>query len=155
MSTRRELYRDPARGKIAGVCAGIADYFGMETWLVRILVVSGFFLMAGPFFLIGYAAAWFILEKKPGNHHRTATAVKRRTGKGWHNQPEPDDRVQDDYQEERKVEVKARVWQAGEPPRQAYFDIKHRFAKMETRLRQIESYATSKEFQLNRELNKL
>ncbi|NRB25695.1 PspC domain-containing protein, partial [Shewanella sp.] len=35
MSDTRErtLYRLPQSGKIAGVCSGIADYFGFETWL--------------------------------------------------------------------------------------------------------------------------
>ncbi|MEZ8138402.1 PspC domain-containing protein, partial [Vibrio splendidus] len=36
----RELYRDPINGKLSGVCAGLANYFGLEVWLVRILVIS-------------------------------------------------------------------------------------------------------------------
>ena len=60
MSNKRgELYRNPHEGKIAGVCAGIADYFGWETWLVRILVVSGV-LFGMPFLILGYVAGWFI-----------------------------------------------------------------------------------------------
>ncbi len=36
------LYRDPKKGKISGVCAGIADYFSLDVTLIRILaVVSG------------------------------------------------------------------------------------------------------------------
>jgi len=44
---KRELLRDDANGKIAGVCAGIADYFGWELWLVRIITVSAIFLGVG------------------------------------------------------------------------------------------------------------
>ncbi|WP_457669263.1 envelope stress response membrane protein PspC [Thiolapillus sp.] len=33
------LYRDPKKGKIFGVCAGIADYFSLDVTLVRILTV--------------------------------------------------------------------------------------------------------------------
>jgi len=62
--SRGELFRDPAKGKIAGVCAGLANYFGWETWLVRILVVSGVLLGMG-WFVILYIAGWFILDKKP------------------------------------------------------------------------------------------
>ena len=29
------LYRDPEGGKILGVCAGIADFFGFNPWAVR------------------------------------------------------------------------------------------------------------------------
>ena len=35
----RRLYRNPRRGWIAGVCAGLADYFGVGTCLVRVLVL--------------------------------------------------------------------------------------------------------------------
>jgi phage shock protein C len=154
MKTYGSLHRDPSKGKIAGVCAGIAEYFGMEIWLVRILTLTGFFLLAPPFFFVGYIAAWFILEKKPrglstkprddefsprGNHSKAK-------GKGWHNVTE---------EESEKVVVKSKVWQAGEPPKQAFVDIKQRFEKNESRLRKMETYVTSSEFQLNRELSKL
>ncbi len=52
MSTKRELFRDAERGKIAGVCAGISDYFNMELWLVRILVVTAVLLSGGPFIVV-------------------------------------------------------------------------------------------------------
>ena len=68
MKTGTSLYRDPKNGKIAGVCAGIADYFNLETWLVRILTVTAFFLLAGPFILVTYVAAWFILDFVPLTH---------------------------------------------------------------------------------------
>lgn len=46
--SKRELYRDPYNGKIAGVCAGLANYFGLEVWLVRILVITAA-LLGGTF----------------------------------------------------------------------------------------------------------
>ena len=48
MRNGKQLYRNPENARIAGVCSGVAEYFGLETWLVRILVVTGFFLLAGP-----------------------------------------------------------------------------------------------------------
>ena len=153
MRIRKELHRDPKNARIAGVCAGVAEYFGLETWLVRILTVTGFFLLAGPFMLVAYVAAWFILDKKPGTSqtfgkhavraHEQGTRFK---GKGWHNS---------DAVEDKKVEVKTQVWQAGEPPRQAYYDIRQKFKGIERRLRNVETYVTSSEFQLNREINRL
>ena len=44
--TSRTLYRIPQSGKIAGVCAGIAEYFNFETWLVRVLAASIFYSVA-------------------------------------------------------------------------------------------------------------
>jgi phage shock protein C len=154
MKTFGSLHRDPSKGKIAGVCAGIAEYFGMEIWLVRILTLTGFFLLAPPFFFVGYIAAWFVLEKKPrgsspkSRNDELASRSQHNKGhsKGWHNVSE---------QESDKVMVKSKVWQAGEPPKQAFIDIKQRFTKNENRLRKMETYVTSSEFQLNRELSKL
>jgi len=154
MKTFGSLHRDPSKGKIAGVCAGIAEYFGMEIWLVRILTLTGFFLLAPPFFFVGYIAAWFILEKKPhglsakprDDEFSARNHQNKTKGKGWHNVSEEDSD---------KVVVKSKVWQAGEPPKQAFIDIKQRFANNESRLRKMETYVTSSEFQLNRELSKL
>jgi phage shock protein C len=150
MTLKKDLYRDPEKGKIAGVCAGLADYFGWELWLIRILVVSAFFLFAGPFIFVSYVAAWFILDKKPGSKgskipYTDHRQVIKPRGKGWQNQPEDED----------KVVVKSKIWQAGEPPKQAFHDIQQRFAKNESRLRQVETYVTSSEFQLNREISRL
>ncbi|MFQ3220077.1 MAG: phage shock protein C [Paraglaciecola sp.] len=152
MKGRGELTRDPERGKIAGVCAGLAEYFGIELWLIRILVVTAFFLSAGTFIFVSYIAAWFILDKKASVNHSPHSSFKRhnsqfqQAGKGWHNVSEDEDE---------KVKVKSKVWQSGEPPKQAFADIKQRFARNEERLRKVETYVTSSEYQLNREINSL
>ncbi|MBT1450874.1 envelope stress response membrane protein PspC [Glaciecola sp. XM2] len=152
MNTKRSLYRDPKQGKIAGVCAGLATYFNIEVWLVRIIVLSAFLLAAGPFIFVLYIAGWLILDKKPEHlydEESTLNSTKSNahtfTGKGYKNANNGDE----------KVCVKAKVWQAGMPPKQAFLNIQQRFIRSENRLRKIESYVTSKEFQLNRELNRL
>ena len=143
MSKRRgELYRDPSQGKIAGVCAGLADYFGWETWLVRILLVSGVLLGMG-WFVVIYIAAWFILDKK-------SEAVK----KGRHLLSKSDCNKENDIVNE-PIKIKARIWQSGEPPRQAFHDIKHKYTGLERQLRSIEKYVTSPEFTVSREINRL
>ena len=157
--SRGELNRNKAKGKIGGVCAGIAEYFGIETWLVRILTVTAFLLAAGPFVLVAYVAAWFILDdksssKKQDDHThkgyvpsgRVDTEGGQYTGKGFKNEH---------AHGHEKVAVKSKVWQAGAPPRKALLDIKQRYANTEDKLRRLESYVTSKEFQLNREINRL
>lgn len=155
---RGELYRIKSEGKIAGVCAGIAHHFGIEIWLVRILTVTAFLLLAGPFVIVGYVALWFILDEKakvesedimhkgysytPDND----SASNQYAGKGYRNHP---------IDTSNKVEVKSKVWQIGVPPRQAFMDIQQRYTAVEVKLRKLESYVTSKEFQLNRELSRL
>ena len=84
MRNGKQLYRNPENARIAGVCSGVAEYFGLETWLVRILVVTGFFLLAGPFIFVAYIAAWFILDKKTcwvkKMHQRNLFSQKVRDG---------------------------------------------------------------------------
>ncbi|WP_324826850.1 PspC domain-containing protein [Qipengyuania zhejiangensis] len=48
---------DRANGKMLGVCAGIARYFGIDTTLVRIGFVLGTLLGFGSFILIYLAIA--------------------------------------------------------------------------------------------------
>ena len=60
----RRLYRNPERGWIAGVCAGLADYFGVGTCLVRFLVLVSLVVFTVPT-LIAYVIAGFVLERRP------------------------------------------------------------------------------------------
>jgi phage shock protein PspC (stress-responsive transcriptional regulator) len=48
---------------IAGVCAGLADRFGMSPFVVRLLFVLSC-LLPGPQFVI-YLALWVIMPKRP------------------------------------------------------------------------------------------
>jgi len=153
---RGELFRNPSQGKIAGVCAGLADYFGWETWLVRILVVSGV-LFGMPFLILGYIAAWFILDKTPKAQH--SFSDKKSFGKGASRHSNyKQSRNEDDYDEQvanESIKVKARIWQSGEPPKQAFHDIRRKFRALEGKLQSMEQYVTSPEFTVAREINKL
>ncbi|MBF0107419.1 MAG: envelope stress response membrane protein PspC [Deltaproteobacteria bacterium] len=58
------LYKNPQRGFIAGVCAGLADYFDISLAMVRIIFVLGFFISA-PVFLFGYLILALALKRRP------------------------------------------------------------------------------------------
>lgn len=60
----RRLYRDTENGMLAGVCAGIADFFGFSVKATRWLVVIGC-LFAMPAIFICYVIAAFLLPRKP------------------------------------------------------------------------------------------
>ena len=49
----KQLTRSITNRMIAGVCAGLGDYLGIDPTVVRLLFVLGFF-MAGPGFLLAY-----------------------------------------------------------------------------------------------------
>lgn len=135
---RKELLRDDTNGKIAGVCAGVADYFGWEVWLVRIITLSALFLGLGSFVLVLYFAGWVVLGKK--------SKVKPRSGHM--------DATRQAFEDDR-IEVKTRVWQRGEAPKEALKHLQQKLTSLELRLRDVERHVTSNRFQLNQEFNNL
>ena len=62
--SRTRFYRDTANGKVMGVCAGIADYTGMDVNLVRIMMITAIVLGSGSPILIYFIAGW-MTPKKP------------------------------------------------------------------------------------------
>ena len=126
----RTLYRIPQSGKVAGVCAGIADYFNFETWLVRVSAASIFLLGGGGPVLFIYILLWVILDSKPGTERSDAKAHK-------------------------DIEIKQKVWQAGEPAKMALRDVIDKFRGLERRLQKLECHVTSDNFDLKQEINNL
>ena len=59
-----DLYRNTRRGRIAGVCAGIADYWDVDHWVVRLLLVAAF-LFTGTLVFWAYLAGWLLLAPRP------------------------------------------------------------------------------------------
>ena len=59
----RKLYRDPDNAAIGGVCAGLAAYFGMENWVMRLLWVIFFLATGGGVLLILYIVLWIAVPK--------------------------------------------------------------------------------------------
>lgn len=68
---RNRLYRNKDRAFLGGVCAGIADWTGVDLAALRIITV----LLAIPFtavILIGYVVMWILVPKRPINLYRDA-----------------------------------------------------------------------------------
>ena len=121
--TYTRLYRDPRKGKLLGVCAGVADYFGVNPWAVRLAAIIGLLLFAPPT-LIAYGIAAMLLPVKPVDIYDTPAEESF-----W-----------------RGVRVE---------PSRTTRDLRHRFRELERRLRALEAYITSREFDLSREINNL
>lgn len=127
---KRELYRDPQNGKISGVCAGIANYFGAEVWLIRIVVISAA-LLGGTFLvLLAYVALAFMLEKQPMTYSENIKSQQEHT-------------------------LKSKPWQKGQSPDQLLSVLEGDFNKLDARVRGMEAYVTSDAYRVNREFNKL
>lgn len=61
---RRRFYRNRERALIAGVCAGIADYFGFNLKATRLLAIFAFF-MAMPMTLLVYFGTVLLVPPAP------------------------------------------------------------------------------------------
>jgi phage shock protein PspC (stress-responsive transcriptional regulator) len=86
MSSPKRLYRNSSSGRIAGVCAGIAEYLNADVTLVRLVwvvlsIVPGGFIGG----IVAYLAAWAIMTDAPvpsndeaGVHRLTRSTTDRK-----------------------------------------------------------------------------
>ena len=54
---------------IAGVCAGLADYFGIDRTIMRLIYIVLSFLSVGTGVLV-YLLLWFLMPEGPGQHNQ-------------------------------------------------------------------------------------
>ncbi|MCG9596859.1 envelope stress response membrane protein PspC [Vibrio sp. Isolate25] len=127
---KRELYRDTVNGKISGVCAGLANYFGTEVWLIRILVISAALLGGSFLVLLAYIAMTFMLEKQPANY---VESLKM----------------------EQEHKLKSKPWQQGQAPGALLETLEKDFDGLENQIRGLEAYVTSDTFKVDREFKSL
>ncbi len=118
------LFRDKENAMLAGVCAGIADYFGLNRKGVRL--VTFLFILFPPFFafaMISYIVLAIVLPVKP---------------------------IEVDQNPE-QAEFWRGVSNA---PADVFGSLRHRFRELNVRLERMEAFITSREFEIDRELGK-
>lgn len=69
----KKLYRNPEEGIVAGVLAGIADYFDHDPVLWRLGFLLLLVLTAVVPMILFYLLAWIIMPKQPMNRHADYT----------------------------------------------------------------------------------
>ena len=63
VTARKRLVRTRANRKIAGVCAGFAEYFDLDVTLVRLVWL--FVVLVGGTGLLAYVIAWIVMPEEP------------------------------------------------------------------------------------------
>ena len=116
----KRFYRSRTDKVWLGVCGGVAERFGWEPALVRILTVLAFFLAAGPFVIFAYVITAIITPKEPIGRPNLAPEEEQ----FWRN-----------------VSDRPRVTASG---------LKYTFMDLEDRLRNIERSVTSEEWRLKK-----
>lgn len=129
------LYRDPVKQKIGGVCAGLARYLGFETWTVRLTALTGLIFIPG-IVLPAYVIAYFIMET-PDNHLDNQLSRNDRPRRGRF-------RSGRGREQRQKFDVSRSL-------RYTSADL----TQAELRLRRLESFVTSDQYELQKELAKI
>ena len=62
-TTSRRLVRRSDNRMIGGVCAGVADFLGVDVTLVRVLTVVGTVLGFGSL-IVAYVVAWLLMPEE-------------------------------------------------------------------------------------------
>ena len=118
------LFRDKENAVLAGVCAGIAEYFGLNRKGVRL--VTFLFMLFPPFFAfiaISYIVLTIVLPVKPA----------------------------DLYENTEQAEFWRGVSNA---PSDVFGAMRHRFRELNHRLEKMEAFVTSREFEIDQELGR-
>jgi phage shock protein C len=119
-----KFYLDKQNGKFMGVCAGIADYTGVDATLVRAGAVLLTVLGSG-MTIIAYLVVGWIAPKKPRE-------------------------LRDETPEQTKF------WQGVRAsPTRTVRDVRSRFRDIDRRLAEVETYVTSSNSRLAREIEQL
>lgn len=118
------LFRDKENAMISGVCAGIAEYFGLNRKGVRL--VTFLFMFFPPFFafiIISYIVLTIVIPVKPGNLYENTEQAEFWRG-------------------------------VSNAPSDVFGALRHRFRELNHRLEKMEAFVTSKEFEIDRELGR-
>ena len=118
------LFRDRENAMVAGVCAGIAEYFGLNRKGVRLATVL--LLLLPPFFafvVVSYVVLAIVLPVKPVDLYET--------------------------------QEQAEFWRGvSTAPSDVFGALSHRFRELNMRLERMEAFVTSREFEIDRELDR-
>lgn len=61
-SSKKRFFRSRIQGKVTGVCAGVADYFGWDLLIVRLCAVLGLIFFTAPT-LVAYIITTILTDK--------------------------------------------------------------------------------------------
>jgi len=134
MSRSQDLYHSPNPKRfyrsrndkvIAGVCGGLAERFGWEPVLVRILLVLATIFMMGPIGPIVYIVIWMITPRAPFGH----SSMSAEEDAFWRG--------------------------VSDRPRATFGSLKYTFMDLDERLKTMERAVTSDEWRLRQEFRDL
>src|SRR5690606_14769106 len=128
------LYRSRRNVRVAGVCAGIADYLNVNAFIVRAVALVSLFVLGG-FTFWAYVICWIVLDKEPKSLQKSRRGSSKTT---------------QSYKADGSDGIGAE--------RVDVFSIEQcaeRLQATEQRLRNAEAFITSRQFRLHCEINRI
>lgn len=138
------LYRNTREGKIAGVCAGLADHWDIAHWTVRLMWVAAF-LFTGTLALWAYLGAWILMAPRPS---RRASDFEGQTD---YEEVE----IEMEYDERHHDYRPRKVFRYSDSGAVRLQRARERLDAAVSRVEDMESYVTSRRYNLNKEFSKL
>ena len=128
---RGRLYRVPQERRIAGVCAGLARRWGVETWVARCAAVTALVFMP-QFAFVGYWVLYFVMDPTPPEGARDGGARAPESGR-----------------------APIAGFDRGLAARERMRTMRSQFDALEGRLRKMEGYVTSSRYELDRAMQEI
>lgn len=152
----KEIYRNPYNSRIAGVCSGIADYLEIKPFYVRALTLLSFFFF-GPFTFFAYLVCWIVLERNPEppvhmsrRHRRKARKHQKSMSREEYDMSDMADEMLSENGKKHRAKKATEEHIA-----LSLKECSDTFKTVETRLRDVEAFITSKKFRLHCEINRI
>ncbi|MBJ7536062.1 PspC domain-containing protein [Marinomonas transparens] len=126
------LYRNKDKGYVGGVCAGLADHFDVDAWVVRLFTFGGF-LFLGSLVVMAYIALWWFLDIRP-------------QGK---------DGYEYEYDERQQSYRPKKMFKYSDSANSRLRRAKEKLDEATRRVTEMERHVTSRKFDLDREFSKI
>lgn len=143
------LYRNTRSGKVAGVAAGIADYWDVAHWVVRLLWIAAF-LFTGTLSLWAYLAGWLLLSPR-----REGMAEEVDADATWVAGGGGSAAAAMEYDEDRHDFRPRKAFRYSDSASQRLRKAQERLDAASARVQRMETYVTSRQYALNREFSRL
>jgi phage shock protein C len=140
------LYRNSREGKIAGVAAGLADHWDITPWVVRLLWI-GLFLFTGTLALWLYLGAWLLMARRPSR-----AAADGQVSEELEYEDVP---VDMEYDERHHDYRPRKVFRYSDSSSVRLSRARERLDAALRRVEDMESYVTSRQYELNKEFSRL
>ncbi len=153
---KKRIYKSTRNKKIAGVCAGIAEYFEVSPFMIRAGALGSLFF--GPLAFFAYVAAAAIMDRDPDEsayYQRDMHRHKHKHRSRGHPRHQNHNRANRDSESYSGETWEPGVTNTASLDKRDMRDCENKFSKLEINLRRLEATITSRKFKLHSEMKNL